>query len=194
MAASDLHTFLFVDISGYSQLTEQNGDEAAADIAIGFARTVAQMAAEHGAEVVKWVGDGLMIRAACATDAIELGLRLHGTAGDSHSLPPVHVGVHTGPAIQRAGDWWGATVNIASRVADAAEAGQLLITEATRHAAGQCPAQLRGLGSVQFRNISAPVSVYAAGADDGVESLGYRRRPKAVAHPAFHPQPVAAQA
>ena len=122
-----------------------------------------------------------MIRAACATDAIELGLRLHGTAGDSRSLPPVHVGVHTGPAIQRAGDWWGATVNIASRVADAAEAGQLLITEATRHAAGQCPAQLRGLGSVQFRNISAPVSVYAAGADDGVESLGYRRRPKAVA-------------
>jgi class 3 adenylate cyclase len=85
-------------------------------------------------------------------------------------------------------------VNIASRVADAAEAGQLLITEATRHAAAECPAQLRGLGSVQFRNISSPVSVYAACADDGIESLGYRRRPTAVGHRALHPQPIAAQA
>jgi adenylate cyclase len=194
MAADELHTFLFVDISGYSQLTEQNGDEAAANIAISFAQRVAQMAAEHGAEVVKWVGDGVMVRARCATDAIELGLRLHGTPGDTQALPPVHVGVHTGPAIQRAGDWWGATVNIASRVADAAEAGQLLITEATRHAAGRCPAQLNGLGSVQFRNISAPVSVYAARADDGIASLGYRNRPKAVGRRAFNPQPAAAQA
>jgi class 3 adenylate cyclase len=79
-------------------------------------------------------------------------------------------------------------------VADAAEAGQLLITEATRLAAGACSARLRGLGSVRLRNISSPVSVYAARADDRIESFGYRRQPLSLARMTRDPQPLAAQA
>jgi adenylate cyclase len=192
MATEELHTFLFADISGYSRLTEQSGDEAAAEIAISFARQVAQMAADHGTELVKCVGDAVMVHATCATRALELGLQLQRTLASSPALPQVHVGIHTGPAVKRAGDWWGATVNIASRVADAAEAGELFITEATRVAAGACSAQLRELGTVRFRNISAPVSVYAATPDRRIDSLGHRRRPKPVTRLNFTPQPMAA--
>src|ERR671927_214614 len=61
------------------------------------------------------------------------------------------------------GDWWGTTVNVAARVAAAAEAGQLLITEATKAAAGSlCPARLHGLGELHLKNISCPVRVYSA--------------------------------
>jgi adenylate cyclase len=192
--AEDLHTFLFADISGYSQLTEQNGDEAAAEVAIRFAQEMAEMAAAHGAELVKCVGDGVMVHSRCAAAAIDLALDVQRRLAASPVLPPVHVGIHTGPAVERAGDWWGATVNVASRVADAAEAGQLLITEATRVAAGRSPAQLRGLGSRRFRNISSPVSLYTACPDAGAEALGYRRSPKPFARMSLDPQPVAAQA
>jgi adenylate cyclase len=154
-----LHTFLIADISGYSALTELDGDEAAADVAIQFADEVSRLAVEHGAEVVKTLGDGAMIRCDSAADAIELGRRLHCGSG---VLPPLHAGIHTGPAVERAGDWWGATVNVASRVAAAAEVGQLLVTEAARRAAGfGASAGLSDIGPLFLKNISAPVRVYA---------------------------------
>jgi adenylate cyclase len=158
----NLHTFLIADISGYSTLTELDGDEAAADVAINFASEVSRLAAEHGAEVVKTVGDAAMVHCDSAADAIELGLRLHHCPG---VLPPLHAGIHTGPALERAGDWWGATVNVASRVANAAEAGQLLVTEAAKSAAGAPSHSLRDIGPLFLKNISAPVRVYAAEAD-----------------------------
>jgi adenylate cyclase len=157
-----LHTFLIADISGYSTLTELDGDEAAADIAINFACEVARLAAEHGAEVVKTLGDAAMVRCDDAADAIELGLHLHRDSGQDGVLPALHAGIHTGPAVARAGDWWGSTVNVASRVAAAAEAGQLLVTEAAKRAAGT-PSRhrLRDIGPLFLKNISAPVRVYA---------------------------------
>ena len=159
MATKDLHTFLFADISGYSRLTEISGDEAAAELAIRFAAEAERIAREHGADVVKRVGDAVMLRCDCAAELINLGLRLHDELG---GLAPIHVGIHTGYAVARSGDWWGATVNVASRVAAAAEAGQLLITEATRSAAGELGrTRLRGLGMLRFKNITSPVRVYS---------------------------------
>ena len=60
MTATQPHTFLFADISGYSRLTEQHGDEAAAEMAISFAAAVERLAAAHGAEFVKTSGDAVM--------------------------------------------------------------------------------------------------------------------------------------
>jgi class 3 adenylate cyclase len=163
MADETLHSFLFADICGYSTLTERDGDEAAAELAIRFASRVAAMAAEHGAELVKRVGDAVMVRGEDAAETVRLGLRLHAELSADPSFPCIHAGVHTGPAVPRSGDWWGATVNVASRVASVAEAGELLITEATKSAASGLPdTQLRGLGPRRFKNISEPVRVYAA--------------------------------
>jgi class 3 adenylate cyclase len=157
--AKNLHNFLFADISGYSRLTEIGGDEVAAELAIRFAAEAERIAREHGAEIVKRVGDAVMVRCDCAAELISLGLRLHDELG-GHT--PIHVGIHTGAALARSGDWWGATVNVAARVADAADAGQLLITEATRKAAGELgETRLRALGLYRFKNISSPVRVYA---------------------------------
>lgn len=160
MGEAQPHTFLFADISGYARLSELGGDEVAADLAIRFASLAAEMAPEHGTEVVKRVGDAVMLHAENASALIAVGLRLH---QELHSLPPIHVGIHSGNAVARAGDWWGCTVNVAARVAAAAGAGQLLITDATRRAAGDlCPARLRSLGELQLKNISRPIGVYEA--------------------------------
>ena len=157
------HTFMFADISGYSLLTELEGDEVAADLAIGFAATASSLAETHRAEVVKCLGDGVMLHAGNAAAMLRLGLDLLATWTGDRRLPPIHIGLHTGPAIGRAHDWWGATVNIAARVGAAAGPGQILVTDATRAAAGELQGtQLRPLGALRAKNIASPISVYSA--------------------------------
>jgi adenylate cyclase len=160
-----LHTFLFADISGYSTLTELEGDDAAADIAIRFADEVARIAPDHGADLVRRIGDGVLVHCVNAADAIELGLRLQTALANGpgeRAFPQIHAGIHTGPAVWRSGEWWGATVNIAARVAAAAQAGQVLITESTKRATGQpCGFELEDCGLRRMKNISAPVYVYS---------------------------------
>jgi len=163
MTEGHLHTFMFADICGYSLLTEADGDDAAADVAIHFLSEASSLAREHGAEVVKGLGDAVMVYADDAAEAIRMGLNLLTTFGEDPDLPCIHVGVHTGPALNRAGDWWGATVNLAARVAGTAEANQLLVTEATKQAAGDMAStRLNGLGARRFKNIPLPIQVYAA--------------------------------
>lgn len=161
--AAPSQTFLFADLVGFTALTEVHGDEVAADVALRFAQAVEAVAAEHGAEVVKLIGDCVMLRTARAADAIRLGMRLVGELPQRHGLPPVRAGAHTGPAVARGTDWFGATVNLAARVSGAARGGELLVTEATAGAAGDDPAlRLVDLGPQTFRNVAAPVVVLAA--------------------------------
>jgi adenylate cyclase len=158
-----LHTFLFADICGFSLLTELDGDGAAADVAIHLVSEASRIGGDYGAEVVKGIGDAVMVHAEDAAGSIRLGLDLLAQFGDDPALPPIHAGVHTGPALRRADDWWGATVNIAARVAGSANAGQLLVTEATRIAAGRMTStSLRALEPRRFKNIPLPVPVYEA--------------------------------
>jgi adenylate cyclase len=158
-----LHTFLFADISGYSTFAERHGDEAAADLAIRFVTRTSSMASEHGAEVTKWIGDAVMVHALDARESLRLGLDVVAEFGADPTFPAIHLGLHTGPALERADDWWGATVNIAALVASAAKAGQILVTEATKRAAGTVDrTRLRPLGLVYLKNLSSPIRVYSA--------------------------------
>jgi adenylate cyclase len=163
MAPQELHTFLFADIAGYSLLTELDGDEAAADLAMRFVSDASSVACDHGAEVVKGLGDAVMVHADDAGRAVRLALDLLRELDRDELMPPIHAGLHTGPAVGRGGDWWGATVNIAARVAAVAGPGQVLITEATRVAAGETDSiRLREIGPLRLKNITLPVQVYAA--------------------------------
>jgi adenylate cyclase len=173
MAPQELHTFIFADIAGYSLLTELDGDEAAADLAMRFVSVASTVARDHGAEVVKGLGDAVMVRADDAGQALRLALDLRREVDRDDQMPPIHIGLHTGPAVGRGGDWWGAAVNVAARVAAAAGPGQILLTEATRRAAGKTDSmRLRELGPLRLKNITLPVQVYAASA----VPAGTRRR------------------
>ena len=161
----ELHTFLFADIAGYSLLTELDGDEAAADLAMRFEAGASTVAHAYDAEVVKGLGDAVMVHANDAGQALRLALDLRREVDQDDLMPPIHAGLHTGPAVGRGGDWWGGTVNIAARVAAAAGPGQILLTEATRRAAGQTDSiRMRELGPLRLKNITLPVQVYAASA------------------------------
>jgi adenylate cyclase len=116
MATQEQHTFLFADLCDYSVLSEQAGDEVAAEVAIGFSTKVATMAAEHGVELVRRIGDAVMVHCECASSLMAFGMRLMEEISGKDGTPQVHAGIHTGPALARGGDWWGSTVNVAARV------------------------------------------------------------------------------
>jgi adenylate cyclase len=163
MAEQNLHTFLFADIAGYSLVADQHGDEAAADLAVYFLSRASSLASIHGGELIKSLGDAVMVRTEDAADSIRLALDLVNEFSEDPALPAIHAGLHTGPAVRRAGDWWGATVNIAARVAAAADPGQVLVTETSRIQAGQVAStRWRGLEPLRLKNIRHAVKVYAA--------------------------------
>jgi adenylate cyclase len=159
----DQHTFLFADLAGFTAMTEAHGDEVAADAVSDFCRGVSELLPEFRAEQVKSIGDAVMVRVPEASSAIQLAVRLIGEIGTRHGSLAVRVGAHTGSAVQRDGDWFGAAVNLAARVAAVAERGEVLMTEATRSSAA---AALSGYAIEQrpdqtFKNIAEPVTVYA---------------------------------
>lgn len=172
MTDTGAHTFLFADLAGFTALTEAHGDLQAADLAADFFDSVRTLLPGHGAEEIKTIGDAVMLRCGESDAAIELGLRIVEGVSARPRFPIVRVGMHTGPAIERAGDWFGAAVNLAARVAGVAGGRDVLLTEATREAAGELKGiRLRRRGAQRFKNIKEPVGVYRA-VRDGREQQG----------------------
>ena len=159
----EAHSFLFADLVGYTALTETVGDEAAADLAIEFADEARMLAAEYGAEVVKAMGDAVMLCGGSAAQVVRLALRLvHGEAV-SRGRPPVRIGIHTGPAVARDGDWYGTTVNVAAHLTDRARAGEVLLTASTRRQMSRdLSFELVDRGRRRLRNVCSPVRVFEA--------------------------------
>jgi adenylate cyclase len=157
------HSFLFADLVGYTALTAAQGDEAAADLAEAFADAARRLAPEHGAEFVKAMGDAVMVQGPDPQELVRLGLRLAEEMSASPWQPPVRAGVHTGPAVARSGDWFGTTVNVASRLAACAGGGELLLTAETGRGMGR-PGTLELIdqGLRWLRDVPMPVHVFAA--------------------------------
>jgi adenylate cyclase len=133
---SERHTFIFTDLVGYTALTAAEGDERAAEVALRFYECVRRLLGEHRAEEIKAIGDALMLRCEDPRLAIELGCAIVIELSYAPGFPPVRVGMDTGPAVSREGDWYGSTVNVAARLCSAAAGGEVLVSEATRDAAG----------------------------------------------------------
>ena len=113
-------TFLFADLSGFTALTEAHGDRQSADIATEFIVSIRDLVSLYDAEEIKTIGDAVMVRSREADAAIRLGLQITQLAHQRSRFPVAHVGMNTGPAERRDSDWFGATVNLAARVAAAA--------------------------------------------------------------------------
>src|SRR5438128_2321474 len=131
------NTFLFADLAGFTALTEAHGDRQAADVAAEFSTAVRPLLVPHRAREVKTMGDALMICGSDAAAAIRLALAIVDDVGTQHAFPAVRVDMNTGQAQERDGDWFGSAVNVAARVSGIASGGEVLLTEATRAAAGE---------------------------------------------------------
>jgi class 3 adenylate cyclase len=152
----------FIDVTGYSRLTEERGDASAADLAGRIARLVQRVSADHGGRIVKWLGDGLMVYFPEADRAVEAALETQDAIG-REGLPPAHVGIHAGPVIFQEGDYFGRTVNAASRIAEHAAAGQVLVSDEVMSAVDDgAGLAFDGVGPVELKGFLEPLALYAA--------------------------------
>jgi adenylate cyclase len=156
----------FVDLSDYTRLTQEQGDESAARAAARLARLADEAATRHDGRVVKLLGDGVLMTFARSVDAVLAAVEVAANA-PARGLPPVHAGVAAGPLISRDGDVYGNTVNLAARVAASAEASQILDTEAVVEAVvaagadGVAGVTFTPLGAVELKGVAGPVTVAA---------------------------------
>jgi adenylate cyclase len=151
----------FLDLSGFTRLTEERGDEAAAELATTLADLVLDASQPHGGKPVKYLGDGVMFHFPRAGAAVLCALELVERTPEE-GLPPAHVGVSTGPLILRDGDYFGRTVNIAARVAAKAGPHQVFVTDEVVRSATDGPVEYRPVGEFELKGVAAPMMLHLA--------------------------------
>jgi adenylate cyclase len=127
-------TVCFADLAGFTRLGEAIPPEDLERIASRFAE-LAHDAARSPVRFVKSIGDAVMLISFEAAPLLGAVLDLIDAAAEN-GLPPLRVGVASGLAVSRAGDWFGSPVNVASRVAAEARPGTVMVADSTREAAG----------------------------------------------------------
>jgi class 3 adenylate cyclase len=155
------HTFLFADLVGFTALTDTQGDDRAAEVAVILYARVRGLLSTHGAEELKTVGDGMVLRCDEASEGIRLGLRIVDELEAIPGFPAVRVGVHCGPAVHKDGEWYGRTVNVAARLCSAAGGGEVLVSEQARRAAGRLREVDFGERRLHWlRNVTQPIAAH----------------------------------
>jgi class 3 adenylate cyclase len=156
-------TFLFADIAGFTALTEAHGDERALQLVEDFANAVQAKLPDVAGEHVKTVGDALMLRVPDPGDAVRLGLWITRSAMSGHQAPSIRVGCNHGSAVERDGDYFGATINVAARVSALAGGGEVLVTGHTAALAPDLDGVLyESRGRQVLRNVAEPIEIFAA--------------------------------
>lgn len=148
----------FVDVSGYTRLTAEGGDELGAQTAVRLGELAASVVGEHGGHVVKLLGDGVLPRFDSPCTGVTVAAELM-SAMLGAGLPPAHAGVHAGSLVERDGDIYGTTVNAAARIANHAQPGVLLVST---FAVSQCPdlaSHFEPLGEVTLKGLAEPISL-----------------------------------
>ena len=168
LAAAGLHSRLehppamcFLDITGYTRLTQERGDAAAADLANNLARLVERTSMRHAGRPVKWLGDGVMLFFPKPGPGVVAALEMVAGVAEA-GLPPAHVGLHAGPVIFQEGDYYGQTVNVASRIAEYARPGEVLVSQEVVDAASQSDVAFREIGPVELKGVGGAMRLHAA--------------------------------
>jgi class 3 adenylate cyclase len=151
----------FLDLVGYTRLTEEHGDQAAAGLAETLAVLVGRSSREYGGVPVKWLGDGVMVHFREPAGAVLAALGMVEEFPQA-GLPPAHVGVAAGPVVIQGGDYFGRTVNLAARIAAYASAGRVLVSERVVEGAPPQGVTFAEEGQVQLEGFAHPVRLLEA--------------------------------
>ena len=151
----------FLDITGFTRMTSERGDMAAADLADVLGRLVTRVSVEHGGRPVKWLGDGVMFHFREPGPGVIAALTMADEVPRA-GLPPAHVGLHAGPVVFQDGDYYGSTVNLASRIADYARPGEVLVSRTVVDATSDRQVEFTALGQIELKGAAGPIELFVA--------------------------------
>jgi adenylate cyclase len=150
---------VFLDLVGYTRLTEERGDQIAAELVGRLAQIVQSGSARFGGKPVKWLGDGVMFHFPDPRQAVLCSLELVDQTPEA-GLPPAHVGVNAGPVIFRDGDYFGRTVNIAARIAGQAGPGEVLVSDDVAGLTAGDGLRYHPIGPVELKGLTKAVVLH----------------------------------
>jgi adenylate cyclase len=151
--------FCFVDLTGFTRYTEEEGDEEALDLVERFVET-AEATLPNEALIVKTIGDEVMI---VSPDPVTLTEWAVGFLSLFGERPQPRVGIHCGKAVYRDGDYFGGEVNLTHRVVARALGGEVMVTAAVVDAIGSSEYLVFDpIGRVELKGLSEPVELFVA--------------------------------
>jgi adenylate cyclase len=110
---------------------------------------------------VKWLGDGVMLHFPNPGSGVVAALDMVSDVAEA-GLPPAHVGLHAGPVIFQEGDYYGQTVNVASRIADYARPGEVIVSQEVVDASTGTAVVFREIGPVELKGVGGAMRLLAA--------------------------------
>ncbi|WP_232076865.1 adenylate/guanylate cyclase domain-containing protein [Mycobacterium gallinarum] len=152
---------VFVDMSGFTAFTEAHGDHSAAQLAETFTASATRVLGP-GDELIKTIGDAVLVVCENPTTAVTFLRRLTAEIGRIQGFPMLRAGIAAGPVVKRNGDVFGSTVNTAARLATVAQAGQIVVNDGVASALSAADlAAMTALGSLALRNIGSSIDAFA---------------------------------
>ena len=153
-------TVAFVDLAGFSALTDVHGDASAIRVLTRFEEFVRDALGTHDPPI-KWIGDEAMFGFPDPSTALDVLGRLLPACRTEPEIPLTRTGINHGPVLRRTNDLFGSTVNIAARIAAKAAPGQLLATEPVARIATASGIVAKELGPIRLRSIADRVPLYS---------------------------------
>jgi adenylate cyclase len=149
--------FCFVDLTGFTRYTEEEGDEEALDLVERFVETV-EATLPSEALIVKTIGDEVMIVSPEPGPLTEWAV---GFLTLFRERPQPRVGIHFGPAVYRDGDYFGTEVNLTHRVVARALGGEVLVTASVADAIGSSAyLDFEPIGRVELKGFGQPAELF----------------------------------
>jgi adenylate cyclase len=147
----------FIDLTGFTRYTEEEGDIEALDVVENFVASV-EATLPREATIVKTIGDEVMV---VSPDPLSLTEWAVDFLARFEQRPQPRVGIHYGDAVYRDGDYFGGQVNLAHRVVNRALAGEVLVTDAVCHSiAASDRLEFEGIGRVSLKGFPSPTELY----------------------------------
>jgi adenylate cyclase len=150
-------TLCFIDLTGFTRYTEEEGDIEALDVVENFVAGV-EATMPREATIVKTIGDEVMV---VSPDPASLTQWAVDFLSRFPRRPQPRVGIHYGDAVYRDGDYFGSQVNLAHRIVNRALAGEVLVTDAVcATIAGSDRLELEPIGEVKLKGFPTPTELF----------------------------------
>ncbi|HSM43611.1 MAG TPA: adenylate/guanylate cyclase domain-containing protein [Acidimicrobiia bacterium] len=163
-APVDPPAVVFIDVSGFTKLTEERGDRAALEVGEALHDRVTEVGRRRGGRLIKLLGDGAMLSFPDAASAVDASLEVVGSEHEwPQHLPPTRAGIEAGTLIEQDGDLFGRTVNLAARLCGAAAPGEVMVGPGVVERLGSQDAwKFDPVGPLEMKGLATPVAGYMA--------------------------------
>lgn len=149
----------FADLVGFTELGQTVDVAELSDVAGSLQRMAGELV-DAPVRLVKVIGDAVMLVAPEPKELVDTTIRLVERAEGTEGFPPLRAGVAYGPAANHFGDWFGSTVNLASRLTARARPSSVLVTEEVRDALEGDGYAISSAGPKRLKGIAEPVKTY----------------------------------